>query len=69
MTASSTFGYARTADGVYIGYRVDGDGAIDSSPNPTGRATSTWNGWTHLGGLYRVATDPPFRWSESGSSM
>jgi hypothetical protein len=69
MTASSTFGYARTADGVYIGYRVDGDGAIDLVSQSDWPGTSTWNGWTHLGGLYRVATDPPFRWSESGSSM
>jgi class 3 adenylate cyclase/pimeloyl-ACP methyl ester carboxylesterase len=29
MTASSTFGYARTPDGAYIGYRVDGEGPID----------------------------------------
>ncbi len=29
MTASSTFGYAKTEDGVYLGYRVDGDGPID----------------------------------------
>jgi hypothetical protein len=29
MTANSTFGYARTGDGVYLGYRVDGDGPID----------------------------------------
>ncbi len=29
MTESSTFGYAHTSDGVYIGYRVDGDGPID----------------------------------------
>ena len=29
MTSDSTFGYAQTDDGVYIGYRVDGDGPID----------------------------------------
>ncbi|MEX0755994.1 MAG: adenylate/guanylate cyclase domain-containing protein [Actinomycetota bacterium] len=29
MTASSTFGYAKTDDGIYLGYRVDGDGPID----------------------------------------
>jgi len=29
MVDDSTFGYAQTADGVYIGYRVDGDGPID----------------------------------------
>ena len=29
MTANSTFGYAKTDDGVYLGYRVDGDGPID----------------------------------------
>ena len=29
MTANSTFGYAKTDDGIYLGYRVDGDGPID----------------------------------------
>ena len=29
MSTASTFGYARPEDGVYIGYRVDGEGPID----------------------------------------
>jgi class 3 adenylate cyclase/pimeloyl-ACP methyl ester carboxylesterase len=29
VTANSTFGYAKTDDGIYLGYRVDGDGPID----------------------------------------
>ena len=29
MAANSTFGYAKTDDGIYLGYRVDGDGPID----------------------------------------
>ncbi len=29
MTGTSRFGYAKTDDGVYLGYRVDGDGPID----------------------------------------
>jgi len=29
MATSSTFGYAQPEEGVYIGYRVDGDGPID----------------------------------------
>jgi class 3 adenylate cyclase/pimeloyl-ACP methyl ester carboxylesterase len=29
VTADSTFGYARTSDDVYLGFRVDGDGPID----------------------------------------
>ena len=29
MTASSTFGYAKTDEGIYLGYRADGDGPID----------------------------------------
>ena len=29
MAERSTFGYARAADGAYLGYRVDGDGPID----------------------------------------
>jgi class 3 adenylate cyclase len=29
VTANSTFGYAQPEEGVYIGYRVDGDGPID----------------------------------------
>ncbi len=29
MTENSTFGYAKTDDGIYLGYRVDGDGPID----------------------------------------
>ncbi len=44
MTANSTFGYAKTDDGIYLGYRVDGDGSIDIVSQSTGRATSTWNG-------------------------
>jgi class 3 adenylate cyclase len=29
VASSSTFGYARPEEGVYIGYRIDGDGPID----------------------------------------
>jgi hypothetical protein len=29
VTANSAFGYAKTDDGIYLGYRVDGDGPID----------------------------------------
>jgi len=29
VTANSTFGYAKTDDGIYLGYRVDGNGPID----------------------------------------
>jgi class 3 adenylate cyclase/pimeloyl-ACP methyl ester carboxylesterase len=29
VTENSTFGYAKTDDGIYLGYRVDGDGPID----------------------------------------
>jgi hypothetical protein len=29
VTGNSSFGYAKTDDGVYLGYRVDGDGTID----------------------------------------
>jgi len=44
MGNTSTFGYARSDDGAYIGYRVDGDGAIDVvwQPDWPGNIDTEW---------------------------
>src|ERR1044071_5474255 len=34
VASGSTFGYARPEEGVYIGYRIDGDGPIDIVVQP-----------------------------------
>src|SRR5437773_4516303 len=61
------FGYARAADGAYIGYRVDGDGAIDlvSQSDWPGNIDlewmdPVWGGWLReLCSFSRVITHDP----------
>jgi len=67
VTSDSAFGYAQTADGVYLGYRVDGDGPIDivSQSDWPGNIDLEWQdpmGSTWLGALRsfsRVITHDP----------
>ncbi len=67
MTANSTFGYAKTDDGIYLGYRVDGDGPIDivSQSDWPGNIDLEWmdpfsGGWLReLRSFSRVITHDP----------
>ena len=67
MTANSTFGYAKTEDGIYLGYRVDGDGPIDivSQSDWPGNIDLEWlnplvGSWLHeLRSFSRVITHDP----------
>ena len=67
MTANSTFGYAKTDDGIYLGYRVDGDGSIDivSQSDWPGNIDLEWGdpfsgGWLReLRSFSRVITHDP----------
>ena len=67
MTANSTFGYALTTDGVYLGYRADGDGPIDIVIEPDWASNidlewmdPTWASWLReLRSFSRVITHDP----------
>ena len=67
MAANSTFGYAKTDDGIYLGYRVDGDGPIDvvvqsdwASNIDLEWMDPTWGTWLReLRSFSRVITHDP----------
>jgi class 3 adenylate cyclase/pimeloyl-ACP methyl ester carboxylesterase len=56
VATASTFGYARPEDGVYIGYRVDGDGPIDIvyQPDWPGNIDEEWDNPTSDAWLRRL---------------